>query len=402
MPLTPAHRRSERGQVLVIVALGMIAIVSMVGLVIDGGRAWTRQRDTQNGADAVAKAATVEVQHWLGGLDTPTPDDFDVACAAQRAADANAVVIEEAEYVDAFGESLLPTSVLVGQCTADLGVAIPAGAQGVRVRASETFETLLMRVIGVNDLTAVADATAVVGGMTTFSGGALPITFPQLGTICDSTNFQYEIKEDDGDGTWEPFEIIDEADANTTNLAMVPLCSTAPGSVGFLDFGCGQNMHNAISNPCNISIPIPAWIQTKTGNMNCCESDLNAYAGAVVGTPEPNDTVLSMPIHDGTCRDDLADPQPISACPHGPWSGNGNNLYYHIPFWVGFKLDQAYTQGGDMECGAAPGTPRLNPPGHGVSCLKGWFVSMIPAPGSISPVPIVPGSNVPMSVTLIN
>ena len=181
-------RSPERGQVLVIVALGLVTIVAMVGLVIDGGRAWTIQRDNQNGADAVAKAGTVVVQHFLAGLDTPTPNDFDVACAAQAAAAANGVVIEEAEYVDAFGNPLLPMSVMVGACTTDLGTAIPNGAQGLRARTSETFETLLMKVIGVDTVTTEADAIAVVAEQINIAGGALPVTFPEQGTICDSTD----------------------------------------------------------------------------------------------------------------------------------------------------------------------------------------------------------------------
>jgi len=82
----------------------------------------------------------------------------------------------------------------------------------------------------------------------------------------------------------------------------------------------------------------------------------------------------------------------------------GNNLYYHIPFWVGFKLDQAYTQGGDTECQAGPGAPALvnpEPPGK-VGCLKGWFVAQYTAPGSVNLGTIQPGADVPMRVTLIN
>lgn len=388
--------RDERGQVLVIVAMALVAIVAMVGLVIDGGRAWTIQRDTQNGSDAVAKAGTVVIQRMLAQVGTPTPNDFDVACAVEGSATANGVDLESAEYVDAFGDPLA-TPVMVGTCATDLGTAIPTGAQGVRAVASQTFETLLMKVIGRDTLRTEANAIAVVGQLQTLTGGALPITFPQTGFVCDSTNASFTIREDDGDGTWEPFEIIDEADADATNEAVVPLCSTAPGSVGFLDWGpapgCpNQNLAESITNPCTRTIPIPAWVQTQTGNVNSLEGELNALAGSI----------LAIPIHDGTCQSDLPDSSPPSACPQGLWSGSGDNLYYHIPFWVGFLLDEAQVQGGDAECGQPPGSPQLNPPGHGVSCLKGWFVELIPGPGSVGIGPIAPGADVPMQVTLIN
>lgn len=400
--MRPTPKRTERGQVLVIVAMGMVALVAMVGLVIDGGFAWAQQRENQNGADSAAKAGTVVVQHLLAGVDTPAPNDFDVACAVEAAATANGAVVEEAEYVDFQGDPLTPTAVIVGDCAADLGVAIPAGAQGVRARTSQTFETFLMQVVGQDTLTTEADAIAVVGELSAI-GGALPVTFPEVGTVCDDIELDFEIRADDGDGTYEPFEIIDEADASASNLAIVPLCTTAPGSVGWLDWGCGQNLAQSIVSPCEVFIPIPAWVQTQTGNVNSLEAEINAYAGSQPGVPEAEDSILGIPVHDFTCDDDLADDEPTTACSTYPdWSGIGNNLHYHVPYWIGFKIDQANVQGGDNECSQAPGTPLLVGQGGQVGCLKGWFVDRFDAPGPIVIGPIAPGSNVPMTVTLIN
>ncbi|HJT64737.1 MAG TPA: Tad domain-containing protein [Candidatus Limnocylindria bacterium] len=400
--MLPTPKRTESGQVLVIVAMGMIALVAMVGLVIDGGFAWAQQRENQNGADAAAKAGTVVVQHLLAGVDTPAPNDFDVACAVDAAATANGAVVEEAEYVDFQGDPLAPTPVMVGTCVTDLGVGIPAGAQGVRSRTSQTFETFLMQVVGQDTLTTEADAIAVVGELSAI-GGALPVTFPEVGTVCDDLELDFEIRADDGDGTYEPFEIIDEADANASNLAVVPLCTTAPGSVGWLDWECGQNLKASIEDPCEVFIPIPAWVQTQTGNVNSLEAEINAYAGSQPGVPEAEDSVLAIPVHDFTCDDDLADNQPTTDCSTYPdWSGVGNTLNYHIPYWIGFKIDQANVQGGDNECSQAPGTPLLVGQGGQVGCLKGWFVDRFDAPGPIVIGPIAPGSNVPMTVTLIN
>lgn len=407
--------RSERGQVLVIVAGGLVVIVAMVGLVIDGGFAWGRQRDTQNGADSVAKAGTVAVQHYVAGVDTPTPNDYDVACAVVVAAAENGVVVEEAEYVDWAGESLLPSPVLVGSCAADLGVGIPLGAQGVKARVSETFDTFLMPVIGVPTLTAVADAIAVVGTLETITGGALPVTFPKESEFCDSLGTDFLIQEDDGLPGWTPYEILpNEAAANASNLAIVPLCDTGPGSVGWLDWDCGQRLAESITEPCSITIPIPAWVHTQTGNVNSLDDELNSYAGPAneVGTPTSEDTVIALPIHDFACDEDIPDdvyPGDPGGCPsYGTWSGMGNNLWYHVPFWIGFKVDQAYTQGGDIECQAGPGSPVMVPPyppgvGQGFpGCLKGWFVAYYPAEGSVVLGPIDPGEVQNLAVTLIN
>ena len=55
--LRPARRRDERGQVMVIFALALVAIVAMTGLVLDGGDTYVRRRDQQNVADQAAMAA---------------------------------------------------------------------------------------------------------------------------------------------------------------------------------------------------------------------------------------------------------------------------------------------------------------------------------------------------------
>src|SRR5436190_6980924 len=56
-PASSGHRSRERGQVLVIFALALTAIVAMTGLVIDGGSTFVQRRDQQNVADAAAMAA---------------------------------------------------------------------------------------------------------------------------------------------------------------------------------------------------------------------------------------------------------------------------------------------------------------------------------------------------------
>ena len=424
-----ARTADPRGQVLVIVGIAMVALIAMVGLVIDGGYAWGRQRDTQNGADAVSKAGTVVVQHWLAQDTTPTPTDWDVACAAEEAAAVNQVVLESAEYVDFEGESLGP-AFMVGTCgLSDPGVPIPDGAQGIRAETSETFSPFLMQVVGFDTLTATANATAVVGTPQGIPGGSLPITFPLTFNLCDNSAASYTIGYvdpnpphewdfDDGDTTWEPYEILrDETLASSSNMAIVPLCDIDSGSVGWLDFACDQTLKEAIDQPCEKFIYIPDWIHTQTGNVNALEDNINAYVGNTPGTPEgelfpdndSTDAVLAMPIHQNTCENDpnAADSDPAAhteTCPTGEWSGQGDNLFYDVHFWVGFKIDQAYTGGGDVECRQAPGQPQLvNPvPAGKVGCLKGWFVRYIPEPGPIALGPISPGDDVDMRVELIN
>ena len=53
----PARREREGGQIIVLFALAMVAIIAMVGLVLDGGSAFSQRRSEQASADLAALAA---------------------------------------------------------------------------------------------------------------------------------------------------------------------------------------------------------------------------------------------------------------------------------------------------------------------------------------------------------
>lgn len=57
MPTRFPARADERGQIIVIFALGLVALIAMVGLVLDGGSTFAQRRAQQNAADLAALAA---------------------------------------------------------------------------------------------------------------------------------------------------------------------------------------------------------------------------------------------------------------------------------------------------------------------------------------------------------
>jgi hypothetical protein len=414
-----AGHSGERGQVLVIVGLGLIALIAMVGLVVDGGYAWGRQRITQNGADSVAKAGATVLLRWLDGEPMTLGD---VGCAVEQAATDHDVELEDVQVTDHEGNLL---NVTVPACLPGGNGAIPNDAQGVKANTMQNFDTFLMQVVNIDELTARADATAVVGPLLG-TGVALPITFPQTMRVCDDQEELYSIQNwgDVGDpNDWEPYEILPDPEVDAAgipdadNLAIIPLCTTGPGSVGWLEFGCG-NLLETITNPCDSYFPIPTWIQTQTGVVNNLETPLAAYHGDEPGVYEAEgvdpdgdtDHIVTLPIHTTTCEDDpgVSDLNgdgimDLNPCPEGQWTaGEGNNLWYGIPFWVGFVLDEAHVQGGDIECEQPEGTPQLDNPGGQVGCLKGWFVRRVAPPTDVGIGDVNPGDDTDIAVVLIN
>lgn len=354
-------RRSEKGQVLVIVAGGLVAMVAAVGLVVDGGYAWGQQRQAQNGADAVANAgATVIAQDLKGAPKT----GGDVGCAIETSASLNNVANVHAVYTDVEGNLL---NVDVPACGS--GDAIPDTAQGVKATGERSFDTFMVRVVGIEHLTASANATAVAGILESICNPSkdgcalLPVTFPKTISSCDGTN-QIQIGDED-------YPLTSPENANASNEVIVPICSNGPGNVGWLDFGCG-NTAAQITNPCDVSYPLPVWLHAEPGNMNNLENTINSlFAGPQLGVAD--DSVVVIPINDNTCK--VNPGNDVATCPTGNGStGGGNNYYWHIPKITGFMLDHAYISGNNkVTCNTPPGGPPYIA-GNGASgCFKGWF-----------------------------
>lgn len=347
---------SAGGQVLVIVALGMVAMVAMVGLVIDAGHGWGQQRDAQNGADAAAHAgAIVVLEHLAAG----GKSDLDVHVAVQLSASQNGIGVPEAWYTDWRGDRL-PEQV----GPADGLNPIPSDAQGVEVVGRKTFQTFFARILGFGQFTANTSATAVAGSITNpcdLEEGCIlmPIAFPATMITC-SSNGQAAVPVLDASGHPQPWP-------DNTQVVM-PLCGGNPGSVGWIDwtppFGGTSEIVGYVENPPPQEINLPSWQYiTETGNLNALplENALNEYAGQIV----------LLPLFDGTCNAQPSNPE-LDGCPPANTGGSGVNQWYHLPSFAAFRLDYpkgAYINGTNtVPCDTGNGA---------TSCIVGTFVRYV-------------------------
>ena len=353
------HRNGERGQAIVILTIAVAAVMAMTALVVDGGNAMAHQRATQNAADAASIAGASIIVEELAGVPR---SDADVRSAVEAAFAVNGTELQVALYVDE-NDNVVGS---VGQ-----GGGIPYSAYGVRAAGSRDFSTFLAGIVGMTEMSSGAQATALAGapqGVCPASEGCavMPVAISIPVLTCDGTNGtprELEIGEN-----W-PLVDLETAEADTagSRMSVVPLCTTGPGGVGWLDMaavGCkGTNLDDWITTPCNATFDIPVWLKTKSGNSNAIDSALNGYKGKVI----------LIPMFDSTCRDIPSSGLPAD-CTN---AGQGDNMYYHIPQFAAFRLHEAYIQGSNgPACNSAPG----NPPGGGngsTSCLKGWFVKFI-------------------------
>lgn len=357
-----------QGQIIALFAGGMFAIIALVALVIDGGSVFAQQRVAQNGADGTATAGTLVVAQALAGA---SRTDGDVLAAVTSAASSNGLENATAIYTDDLGVPLAPPQVVGANPTA----SVPGAARGVRASGSRAATLTFGRwILGQDTLQASAEATVVAGALATNcppdSGCALlPVTFPITTLICDGKGIFTGIG---GPGDiWQEIPVDLRTPANE---AIIPLCKIDSGAVGWLDLTPGQNLSSEIADGPGGTFPIPAWIQTQPGNVNAVEDEINDnYA----------DSIIVVPLFDGTCLVDPGDASSAETCPQDKrgvdTSPAGNNTWYHIPYFVSFWLDRAYVSANNVDsCATDPGEPKIDPSSPGfLGCFKGWFVQYI-------------------------
>jgi Flp pilus assembly protein TadG len=155
-------RQDERGATIVIVALSIVALLTMTGLAIDGGRLYSDRRQVQNAADAAALAGTVALNTLVAGNEASIYNAVQARVNENQAFDSfTCQIIDEAGNV-------------LQSCPTGNGTAINGAAAGVKVVAKNTQNTSFMRAAGVDTFSASANAAATLQRLVP-SGGAGPI-----------------------------------------------------------------------------------------------------------------------------------------------------------------------------------------------------------------------------------
>lgn len=372
--MTRSHyrrRRGNDGQTLVIFTMALVALLTMVALIIDGGNAFAQQRRTQNGVDAAAEAGTVELARRLVGLPGTDADwDGRVLAAVNATASANGLTsVDAPEYTDVDGTVLGPVGT----------GSIPNGTQGVRAGGSLQFSTFIAGVVGFNQFTASANATAVTGYVDEVGvGGLIPLTFPIILTRCDTGGGSNRLYHPLGDEEWP---------TGPENMVALPLCSNGPGNVGWIDwdppFGGASDIAASIRTPDNGTVTTPKWyFVAETGAVTSLDDDMDTWEGKDILLPifhvqaddpaTPEDEALL-----GTCDTEPGGSQTLLGdCPAGHNGGTGQNQWYYLVAFGEFHLEHSYIQGNyEAECNdSSLAVPASSGDGNLLNnCLIGYF-----------------------------
>lgn len=148
-----ARPRRERGQILVLFTLALVAIISMVGLVLDGGSAFAQRRDEQNAADLAAMAGANAYLNANGGVNAKTNAAL---AAATQAATRNGYTAG------------------VGGTTIDLAIRHLSNGAEVRVGISSPHANNFARIVPGQEAWGVSVTAAAITGYIDTAVGAGP------------------------------------------------------------------------------------------------------------------------------------------------------------------------------------------------------------------------------------
>jgi hypothetical protein len=255
-----ARRDGERGQILVLMAGGLVAMLLIVGLVIDTGVAFKERRSAQNVSDLAALAGTRIVADWY--LDPSAGlSGASVHAAIDESATLNGCTAPcswSAEYVLPHADY---TTTSLGAVTAS--GAIPAGAQGVAVTTTRNPETYFIRLIGMDRWDVAATATASTSRLLE----------PPPGILI-------------------PIGVFD-SDYQTGQIYTLTAGEHGPGNFGWLSWEGSPSavvLAASICYPDNPAFTFPHWFSGSTGvvNSSAVRDCIDAYIA--------NQTVVYVPI----------------------------------------------------------------------------------------------------------
>jgi Flp pilus assembly protein TadG len=170
--LTTDHRapRNERGQILVVFVLAMVAIIGMVGLAIDGGSAYAQRRDQQTATDLAALAAA---------------NDYLLTNNASQASTRALTIAALNNFTDGSGSTAVDVDI-----ETDNGI-------GVAVTIQSSHRNSFLGAIGMATWNITTSATTVAGFPDT-AGGAGPFIFP-ISAFNDDGTPKYQTATDFGE-----------------------------------------------------------------------------------------------------------------------------------------------------------------------------------------------------------
>jgi len=299
-------RRAQRGQVLVLFAGGLIALIGVVGLVIDGGSVFFSRRDDQNASDLASLAGTKRLYDYYVSNSTYTATDNPYAKISTSLAENGCVAANgcqwTARYVGArSGQSYPVLGTLNAWSAGDVappGAVTGPKALGIQVDVRTQPRTYFLGVFGQGSWDVRTSATSMTGRLTEVPPSQLL-----------------------------PIALVDGQALNPGTIYSLTAGANGPGNFGWVSWD-GSNtagsLATSLCTPDNPAFTLPYQFTGDPGKTNA--SDVRACLQQWVN----NQQTILIPIVWAP-----NDPAAPAGCATG---GNGNNFNFCIKTVVSFTI----------------------------------------------------------------
>jgi hypothetical protein len=314
----------------------VIVLLGVAGLAIDGGMAFLDRRRMQNAADAAALAGARKLAEAVCG---------------EAGADDAAIHAEVLNYAQLNGvtDTNLVSAWYVDKDTNDIGVvgagSIPNGAHGVRADVGISHQTYFIRLLGLEEAGATAEATAMTGPPL-LAGGLRPFGVPVelVEDLEGGDPFGVTFKNDGGEITWAGKVAQHRGWMNMGYLWNQTEDPAWPRAQPGGDATGADNLKKWMEEGWrgNVFADCRGWMTgCRTGDYIHAKPGTNSSAICKA----PQNTIIQIPVYD-TIVDCPAEPipDPKPACPT-----QGGGWAYHIVSIANVRITECSQGGGEID-----------------------------------------------------
>jgi Flp pilus assembly protein TadG len=316
------YKKHEEGQSLVLIALAMVALVAIVGLVVDGGRVYAARRQSQNASDAGAFAGASVLATRTG---SGPSDDAKIRDAVRAYALDNGIAATS--DITAYYMNHATQLSQVGTGT------VPSNATGIRVYTTINIPTFLIGVVSRGHLASTKTFATAQTGLLQKVTKVMPVTIKDQAFTYGQP---YQLQgQDTGPGNFQWLDFTKIGDSK---------CSS-PNEQELAD-----RLNPYDNTPVTLDLSSDTWICGAPGEKvgkdvrNSLDSWLANFSDA--------DRIWIVPIYDTT-------------------TGQGQNFNYHIIKFAAFEFS-GYDFGGNKTGGDS-----CTNTGNGGKCVVGKFLKYV-------------------------
>ncbi|MBA4383671.1 MAG: hypothetical protein C0410_02955 [Anaerolinea sp.] len=374
----------EKGQILPIVVIGLIVIISMTALILDGGSIMVNRRRAQNAADAGALAGGHDLcLNKAAAIVEATAIDY--ATNKNNATSATVEIVDKVITVtvqiqqNSFFARIFNQSNLTSSAVASAGCFPPSVANHLMPIAWSCInsEVIDNNVVCKNETKEWAPLELLLDSDPNYFKGTSGHLFPEIYIVMDSQSLSDDIVCSSDGGT-----VNCDINADGKNDIV------GQGNRSWLDLdgggGGAAELKNWVNGGYTDEVVIHTWFSSQPGNDNTIYDQLKNKEGQVVLIVVYDQTCDDNPLDKPECSDAahsrLVEPKPIDEVIVG-----SSNTYFHAVGFGAFFVTCVHSKNGD-KCPGFEEAANINPSiKNNTNSVEGYFVTGYPFNASDTP-----------------